>query len=132
MATEYEELRLTVTLVDNASTGLEKIQKSLQQIGGSEHKQQLEGVTKQSKEFAEAFKGVGEAFGFSAEKLLPMIKNITTLGGAIGAIGFTMHEASKRLNEFVQGTIALDAASKAFGVQSAQIPRSVSATCAAL
>jgi hypothetical protein len=36
MATEADELRLTVTLVDNASAGLRNLQQSMQQIGGGQ------------------------------------------------------------------------------------------------
>jgi hypothetical protein len=66
MPTEEEELELIVTLVDNASAGLDKIIEKTKDMGGPQVKEAHAKMTEGSKELTKVIKemtgGFGEAF----------------------------------------------------------------------
>ena len=66
MATEQEELRLTVTLADNASAGLAKLNEEIKQLGSGAGQQHVEKFKRETTELTSKIKGmsgeVGEAF----------------------------------------------------------------------
>ena len=45
---EFEELRLTVTLIDNASTGLATLRQNLRALGGGENRERLSFADRQT------------------------------------------------------------------------------------
>src|SRR5260370_23481275 len=103
MATEQEELRLTVTLTDNASAGLEKLQAQIKELGGgggaggNKHVEKLNEGTKALTETIVKMTGsFGEAF-----KSLGMLR-LGFIGGVAGlaAFGYEMAKPIKDLGEY--------------------------------
>ncbi|SIO49860.1 hypothetical protein SAMN05443247_06566 [Bradyrhizobium erythrophlei] len=103
MATEQEELRLTVTLADNASAGLEKLQAQIKELGGgggaggNKHIEKLNEGTKALTETVMKMTGsFGEAF-----KSLGMLR-LGFIGGVAGvaAFGYEMAKQLKDLGEY--------------------------------
>jgi hypothetical protein len=82
---EQEELRLTVTLADNASAGLEKLNEQIKQLGSGASQQHVEKFKRETNELTRIVKdmtgGVGEAF-----KALGMLRG----GFAAGASGIAL------------------------------------------
>jgi uncharacterized protein (TIGR02594 family) len=123
MATEQEELRLTVTLIDNASAGLDKLRDSLKEIGGGSggSNKHLEKFTEQNKAVTETVKKMtgemGEAF-----KSLGMLR-LGFAGGAAGLalFGFEMTKQIAAVVEFADKIRALNQQARQFGISPAQL-----------
>ena len=119
MATENEELRLTVTLADNASAGLEKLQAQLKELGGggstggNKHVEKLNEGTKALTETVSKMTGsFGEAF-----KSLGMLR-LGFVGGVAGlaAFGYEMAKQMKDLGEYTEKLRGLGQLGKDIGV----------------
>ena len=123
MATEQEELRLTVTLIDNASAGLDKLKDSLKEIGGgsgggNKHIQKFNEETKAVSETVKKMSGeIGEAF-----KNLGMLR-LGFAGGAAGLalFGFEMTKQIAAVVEFADKIRALNQQARQFGISPAQL-----------
>jgi hypothetical protein len=119
MATEQEELRLTVTLADNASAGLEKLQAQIKELGGgggaggNKHVEKLNEGTKALTETVMKMTGsFGEAF-----KSLGMLR-LGFIGGVAGlaAFGYEMAKQIKDLGEYTDKLRGLGQLGKDIGV----------------
>ena len=123
MATEQEELKLTVTLIDNASGGLDRLKESLKEIGGGSvgGNKHLEKFTEQNKAVTETVKKMtgemGEAF-----KSLGMLR-LGFLGGAAGvaAFGAEVTKQMKDLVEYAEKLRGVNQAARQIGVDPAQL-----------
>jgi hypothetical protein len=121
MATEQEELRLTVTLADNASAGLEKLQAQIKELGGgggggaggNKHIEKLNEGTKALTETVMKMTGsFGEAF-----KSLGMLR-LGFIGGVAGlaAFGYEMAKQIKDLGEYTDKLRGLGQLGKDIGL----------------
>ncbi len=118
MATEQEELRLTVTLADNASAGLEKLQAQIKELGGggaggNKHVEKLNEGTKALTETVMKMTGsFGEAF-----KSLGMLR-LGFIGGVAGlaAFGYEMAKQIKDLGEYTDKLRGLGQLGKDIGI----------------
>ena len=72
MATE--ELRLSVSLVDNVSSQLERIKSSLQNMGGGPQAAGMESLKRQTSELTEGVKGLGAGFSNVADAGMSMAR----------------------------------------------------------
>ncbi len=123
MASEQEELRLTVTLVDNATAGLDKLREGLKELGGGHGggNKHLQKFTEEQKAVSEVTKKMtgelGEAF-----KSLGMLR-LGFVGGAAGLalFGFEMARQTKALIEYADKIRALNQQARQFGVNPAQL-----------
>ena len=121
MPNEQEELKLTVTLVDNASAGIDKIQEKLKELGGGSGQALVEKFKRDNAEITNVVKKMtgemGEAF-----KSLGMLR----LGFAGGAAGLAMfgYELAKqitKLSEYTDKLRAVNQAAKLIGVDPSSI-----------
>ncbi len=100
MPGEQEELRLTVTLVDNASAGLGKLNEGIKQLGSGSAQAGVEKFTRHTDELSKVTKKLtgdwGEAF-----KGLSMLTQGWVAGAAgIAGMGFAIREQMKQLAEY--------------------------------
>ena len=119
MATEQEELKLVVTLVDNASAGLGKLQDQIKELGGgggaggNKHIEKLNEGTKALTETLSKMTGsFGEAF-----KSLGMLR-LGFIGGVAGlaAFGYEMAKQIKDLGDYTDKIRNLGQLGKDIGV----------------
>src|SRR5262245_31720202 len=101
MTTQFEELKLSVTLVDQASTQLGKIQEAIDKVGGSggnigrrlnEH---ADGISRITKTVEDALKRLGGAeFGGGMQTI---IKHAREMGSVFKPLGEGIEAASSKL-----------------------------------
>jgi hypothetical protein len=96
---EQEELRLTVTLADNASAGLAKLNDQIKQIGGTETSQHTEKFKRETQELTKVVKGLGGEAG-EAFKALGMLR--LGLSGAALGVGMLGVAIAKTIHEMVE------------------------------
>ncbi len=100
MPDQQEELRLTVTLADNASAGLQKLNEEIKQLGSGASQQHVEKFKRDTSELTRQIKGmtseVSEAFkGFS------MLRGGLAAGAAgLALFGFEIARQSKALVDY--------------------------------
>jgi uncharacterized protein (TIGR02594 family) len=113
---EYEELRLTVSLIDNASQGLATLQKNLREVGGSE---QRENLVKMQKEVTNLHGQMGKF----REEMGLVEKTAYRFGSAIRgqvagfASAFVGSFALGQLRKFADEMIYLGGAARSVGIQ---------------
>jgi len=117
---EFEELRLTVTLIDNASTGLATLRQNLRALGGQENREALARMQKE----VESLTG---RMGKVREETSKTSAALTSLGRSAGtaltglATAFISNFAIDSLKKFTDEVIRLDTAAKTFGVGGANL-----------
>ena len=124
MPDQQEELRLTVTLVDNASAGLEKLKAQLKDIGGEGEGgggKHLAKLGDQTKSVGEAVKKMAGGFD-EAFKSLGMMR-LGIAGGAAGLalFGVEIMRQIKNVGELTDQMRAIGQAAKNIGVDPAQL-----------
>ena len=108
---EFEEFRLTVTLVDNASTGLATLRQNLRALGGSENREALERMSKQVETSGHPDPACRSMPPKSASAMNRLGRQIgTTVGTLAGA--FVGSFMLKGLRDFTDEVIRLDTAAK--------------------
>ncbi|MBR0753511.1 hypothetical protein JQ604_15085 [Bradyrhizobium jicamae] len=121
MATEQEELRLTVNLADNASAGLAKLNEEIKQLGSGASQRHVEKFKRETSELTAKIKGmtgeVGEAF-----KGLGMLRSGLAAGAAgLALFGFEIAKQSKALIEYADKIRSVNQQARQFGVNPAQL-----------
>jgi GH24 family phage-related lysozyme (muramidase) len=86
MASETDELRLTVTLVDNASEGVKKIEQSLKSLSGGQNATAFQQMRKHTEELQRQVRPLSEDFKKAGESVLPFVRGIG--GAATGMLAF--------------------------------------------
>src|SRR5215831_16975600 len=108
-----DELRLTVTLVDNASAGLRQLQGQLQTLGGG---QTAEGINRMRRNVDEAHRGMKPFFETvekAGKNIIPEFAG-SMIRGATAMAGFTLSTAG--VIGGITGIVgAFLAANKAYG-----------------
>src|SRR5262249_2209052 len=121
MATEYEELQLRVTLVDEATPKLKTLASEIERIGGGEHAQATKKLHEGTKETTELFKMMGKGTSELAEKFLPLIRGAGGVAAAFVAVGFAAKKAFEEVKEFSEEMTQLSQISKTIGLPVGQI-----------
>src|SRR6516165_2198189 len=116
MPTEQEELKLIVTLVDNASVGLDKIVEKSKEMGGPEVKEAHAKMTEGSKELTKVFKEMTGGFGEAFKQLTAFSGGM--VAGIAGLAGFALSvgEGVKKLKELAEELRSTSQAARAIGV----------------
>ncbi len=145
MATEFEELQLTVNLVDNASAPLAKLNEGIKNVTDSANKGVRESATKMgeigklleeqvkkfagpewgrvfdqliksTKELGGAFKPLGESIESAGVKLLPFARGVGIVTASFAAAGLAIEQTYSNLNKFAQANTQLDTMAKRAGI----------------
>src|SRR6516164_5088663 len=121
MPTEQEELKLIVTLVDNASAGLDKIVEKTKEMGGAHVKEAHAKMTEGSKELTKVFKEMTGGFG-EATKAFGLFSG-GLIGGIAGLATFALStgESIKKLKELANELRSTSQAARAIGVDPVQM-----------
>ena len=96
MATEQEELRLTVTLVDNASAGLTKMREQITGLSSGQAKQSMDAFQRSQKEMGNQLKELAAVATGGTQAVIGMISKFGALGLVTGR-GRQSHEAIQRV-----------------------------------
>jgi hypothetical protein len=117
---EYEELKLTVTLIDNASEGLVRLRQSLRSLGSGENREAMVRMQQETEKLGEKLVQVREHMG-TTEKVAERLGR--TIGNTMRtfATAFIANFAIDALRKFTDEMVRLDAASKQFGIGGAQL-----------
>jgi hypothetical protein len=121
MATEYESLRLNVSLVDNVTSQLEKIRGSLTNLGGGQAGAGLEKLKRQTAELTEQIKGLGTGFAGGSEAALTAAKSLGLMTAGVVAAGVALVKGVQSLSEYTRAMQALGTLARQTGIGAAQI-----------
>jgi hypothetical protein len=120
MATEQEELRLTVNLADNASAGLAKLNEEIKQLGSGASQQHVEKFRRETQDVTRHVKQMGGEVG-EAFKGLGMLRGGLAAGAAgLALFGFEIARQSKALIEYADKIRTLNQQARQIGVNPAQ------------
>ena len=114
MASEQEELKLTVTLVDNASAGVAALKNQIQSLTSGQTKASFDTFQRQQKEMGEQIKSI-TSLAFGGEKAL--------LGfiGKFGALGLAASAGISGLKGIADSLNNINRAAQTLGVPAANI-----------
>ena len=114
MPTEQEELRLTVSLVDNASAGLTKLREQITGLSSGQAKQAMESFQRSQKDMAEQIRQVAAAALGGEKAMLGFIARF-------GALGLAASAGVAAMKQISQGLTDIGNLSKRIGVGGAEI-----------
>jgi hypothetical protein len=132
MATEADELRLTVTLVDNASAGLKSLQQQMQQIGGGQAAANMQNFRRTTEEAHRASIPFFKDLDKVAQSIMPSFaRGLTSGAQSLIAFGIGAGTAGAAVAGLVKGITDIKSYSealrdlgneaKATGIAAAQI-----------
>lgn len=120
MATEQEELRLVVTLDDQASAQLVKLKAAMQELGGGVTAESMERLRRQTQDLARQLRPLREDSERASSATLSLAKSISTVASSVA--GFLVAQVGiDKLRAFTQEMIQLDQLSKTTGVGVGQL-----------
>jgi uncharacterized protein (TIGR02594 family) len=121
MATEYEELRLNVSLVDNVSSALERIKSSLQNLGGGPSGAGMDRLKRQSQELTGTIKGLTGGFGEAATAIGKFAGPVGLAAGAVVGLGVAVAKALSGLRDYANEMDRLGKMATQTGLSAGQI-----------
>jgi hypothetical protein len=121
MATTYEELKLTVTMTDNASLTLRQMQEEIKKLSSGSGGQAFDKLNDQVKRTTEGVKSMEKAIADMVAGFSPFTKGLILATESLVAFGFAVYKAGQWLNEFASKQQALNALSTTLGVLPGQL-----------
>lgn len=101
MPTEHEELKLTVTLVDNASAGLSKLKEQLKDLGGGGQGQRnVEKIGKDTADLEKQFKSFGGTLGDTFKSLASLRTSYVAAAGGLGLFAHEMLQGVEAVGKY--------------------------------
>jgi len=120
MPSEFEELKLTVTLVDNASTGIERLRQQLEQLGGGKPASGMDKLKDLAKDAGEAIKGLGSQIGEMTKGLGVAGNAMLAFGTRVAVVGTELYEQAQKLKEWSEQIVHMTNAAQMMGVSYAE------------
>jgi hypothetical protein len=117
---DFEELRLRVTLQDEASAQLTSLRTELSQLGAGSQGQGFERVRRQSAELTQIMRPVAQGSLSVRQGLSLMGTQFAAAGVAVAALGYAFYNQVQRLKEFATQITNLNAQARALGISGAQ------------
>jgi hypothetical protein len=122
MPAEYEDLKLTVTLADNASAGLAHLQNQIQGLTSGQTGAAFEKLRRQSLEISTVFKQTSEESSKLATVLTRSLgPGFLVASTAVGGFGLTLAAVGNKLAQFSQQALNLKASANALGLLPGQL-----------
>jgi hypothetical protein len=114
MATESEELRLSVTLDDQATAGLQKLREALQQVGSMPAITGLQRAGRTADEYGDRLKQLTAGAEKATLAQLALARGIRNVAGSMTSlVGATL--GLRAIENFSQKMVQLEGTAKAFG-----------------
>ena len=117
MTTERDELRLTVTLVDNVSAGLNKIKGEFKDLTEGSSKQHAEKFKKENTEAIAVLKRMGGEAGEAFKAFGMMRLGALGAAGGVALLGFEVAKQIKQWGELADKMRASTQVSRIFGIK---------------
>ncbi|WP_028164124.1 hypothetical protein [Bradyrhizobium elkanii] len=121
MPTEEEELRLTVSLVDNASAGIAKLREEMQSLGGGATAQGVEKFKREQSALQESAKGLEGEVSNLAGGLANMGKVSATTALGVTALGYAFYKGVGFVKDWAASLREIQQVSRAIGVGGSHI-----------
>jgi uncharacterized protein (TIGR02594 family) len=121
MPTEYESLRLSVSLVDNVSHQIEKIKGSLAGLGGGQAGSGMDRLKRQTAELTQSLKGLSGGFASGSEAALSFAKAGGLATAGVVAMGVALVKGIGVLKEYAAGMQALGRLAEQTGIGAGQL-----------
>lgn len=118
---EFEELRLHTVLVDDASTGLARLNKEIKQVGSGPNAANMEKFRRQSIEVRDKLRPMAEDAALAGAGMGKLALGVGIATAAIGAIGVAAAAQYKALQLFSAEMVKLGALANQTGQSAAQI-----------
>jgi hypothetical protein len=119
MPTEVEELRLVITLTDNASAGIAALRAQFAQLGSGATAGNVERFKRGHNELAKQIKELSELTVSGEKAMLSFIGKFGIAGAAVAGFGLILTEGIKGLNEFSAKITDLNNRARVMGVHPA-------------
>jgi hypothetical protein len=126
MPSEQEELKLIVTLVDNASAGLDKIVEKTKEMGGPQVKEAHEKMRRGTEELNKAFKEITGGFGDAFKALGSFRGGLVAGAGGLALFGVEMTRQVSELKKWAEELRGISQAAKSIGVDPASMKNIIS------
>src|SRR5215471_6165029 len=104
---DFEELRLQVTFVDNASPQLDMIKRKLEELGGGAQLNNIESLRKKTQEFDEQLKRLLDTVLKGPEAWLKYAAALGTTGVAVYGVGTAVETLYKALDRMATKMLEL-------------------------
>jgi hypothetical protein len=117
---EFEELRLRVTLDDQASAQLARLRTELSQLGGGQQAQGFERLGGQTRQMTALMRPLATGSLSARSAMTALSSVIGPLGIAIAGLGGAFYAQTQKLKTFAEGMLNIDAKARALGIDSAQ------------
>jgi hypothetical protein len=104
---EFDELKLQVTLVDNATAQLRTIKQSLDDLGGGSSAQNLERLKRQTSELDEQLRKMVETVSKGPKAFLDLARNVTVAGVSIGTFTLAAEKVLETVDDLTKKLVEL-------------------------
>jgi hypothetical protein len=121
MASEADELRLTVTLVDNASEGVKKIEQSLKSLSGGQNAVAFQQMRKHTEDLQRQIRPLGDDFKKAGESIVPFIRGVGGAATGMLAFGYAAEKGLDALAKYSSELVRLNQLSIQTGTGAATI-----------
>ena len=121
MANEQEELRLTVSLADNASAGLEKLNEQIKQLGQGAGPQHLEKFKRETGDLQSRLKAFGQEADGAFRGLGLLRAGLGAGAVAVGTLSAAVIKQIKELGDYTDKLRAVAIAARTIGVNPGQL-----------
>jgi hypothetical protein len=121
MATEQEELRLTVTLADNASAGLAKLNEEIRQLGSGANQQHIEKFKRETAETTRKVKEMGNEVGDAYKGLGQLRAGLAAGVAGLSLFGYEIARQIKVIVDYADKIRTLNQQARAIGVNPSQL-----------
>lgn len=104
---EFEELRLQVSLTDNATAQLQVLKRELADLGGGTSLGNLDKLKRHTQEVDKAFRSLVEGVYKGPDAFLKFAGSLGAVGAAAAATGYALIELTRHLSEFGKEAVEL-------------------------
>src|ERR1700745_2115341 len=127
MAAEFEQLRLSVNLTDNASAGLAQLRNEIAKLGGGSGGAQIERFKKQTDDLTRKIKELGGVTGDAGKAIDFFVKGVGAAGVGMATFGGIIGLQLRSLEQYADRITKLGNAARNIGISPAALKNITSA-----
>jgi hypothetical protein len=117
---EFDELKLQITLVDNATAQLEVLKRSFAELGSGAQMQSLQNLRRSTNELGESMKRLIESIQKGPEGLIKFAQGFGAVGVAVAATALGIDRLVKSLSDMSTEVVGIGNLSRRIGMQPAE------------